>query len=121
MELSITICTLSDVVRRRNRNEDAIGSDEAKGILVVADGMGGHPAGDVASRLAVEETLGALQSSATPANAGPEDSPQDAGARMALAVQCADERIRDEGRQNPSLDGMGTTVTAFQVDRETGR
>ena len=121
MELSITICTLSDVGRRRNRNEDAIGSDEAEGILVVADGMGGHPAGDVASRLAVEEALGVLQSSATPVHTGPEDSPQDAGVRMALAVQSADKRIRDEGQRNPSLEGMGTTLTAFRVDREGGR
>lgn len=121
MKLSITISTLSDVGRRRNRNEDAIASDEAEGILVVADGMGGHPAGDVASRLAVEEALDVLRSPATPVLTGTEDSPQDAGVRMALAVRSADERIRDEGRRNPSLEGMGTTLTVFRVDREGGR
>lgn len=111
MPLSLQIATLTDQGRVRDRNEDAVGADEEAGVAVVADGMGGHPAGHVASRLAVEEALAALH----------ESSRDDGGAAMAEAVERAQARVLEEGRRDPEKQGMGTTLTALALQRETGR
>lgn len=118
--LKVSLSTRSDVGRRRKRNEDAIASDEATGLLVVADGMGGHPAGHVASRLAVEEALASLRNGGS---AGGDEGPgsrshEDEGGPMAEAVRSADRRIRSEGLRDPERAGMGTTLTAFRLDTD---
>lgn len=120
--LKVSVSTLSDVGRRRQRNEDAIGSDEADGLLVVADGMGGHPAGHVASRLAVEEALESLRNGSRSRD-GEETSQRSrsaAGDRMAEAVRSADRRIRTEGLRDPERAGMGTTLTVLHLNTERG-
>ena len=91
----------SDVGRRRQVNEDAgyAGPD----LLVVADGMGGHVAGEVASAVAVA-ALARL------ARDRPAGDPQ---AALREAVVRADAEIARLGADDPSLDGMGTTVTAL--------
>jgi protein phosphatase len=111
--LSLELDALSDVGRHRTRNEDAVATDRSLGLLVVADGMGGHPAGHVASRLAVESVVEAFATD--PGYTGPE------GERMAKAVRAADDRVRSEGLRDPSRAGMGTTLTVLRVDLDGGR
>jgi protein phosphatase len=111
--LEASIATLSDVGRLRLRNEDAVGADPRIGVLIVADGMGGHPAGDVASRLAADEALASLRRRFGPSK---ERSPEAAGDPMLEAVRSADRRIRQEASENPTLEGMGTTLTVFRLD-----
>lgn len=120
--LKVSVSTLSDVGRRRTRNEDAVGSDEEGGLLVVADGMGGHPAGHVASRLAVEEALESLRNGSGASEDGETDprSHEGRGDRMAEAVRSADRRIRSEGLRNPERAGMGTTLTVLRLDVDQG-
>lgn len=116
--LKVSVATLSDVGRRRRRNEDAVGCNPEGGVLVVADGMGGHPAGDVASRLAVEEALESLRNGG---DAGDDStSSREGGDHMAEAVRSADRRIRREGLRNPDRAGMGTTLTALHLDVRRG-
>lgn len=99
----------TDTGQVRSRNEDSVRTEPGAGVFVVADGMGGHPAGDVASALAVERVCERLLDL--------EDGAGWEEAREALARGVADagRRIVREGRKNPSQRGMGTTCTALLV------
>ena len=57
----LKIAGYTDTGRRRDYNQDHIGFDQELGIAVLADGMGGHKAGEVAAHMAVKFVLGKLQ------------------------------------------------------------
>lgn len=105
---------LSDVGRARSRNEDSLSLLPDLGVAVVADGMGGHPGGDVASRIAAETASNVLKDELTPG--GDATGSERLGEVMLRSVLSAHEAIRAEGLREPDLDGMGTTITAFAVD-----
>jgi serine/threonine protein phosphatase PrpC len=102
-------CGLTDVGLARRRNEDALALDPQVGAYMVADGMGGHPAGDVASRRAVEAAHRVLREAGTPSDV--------AGCRKALAAafRAADAALAAEARRDPSLTDMGTTLTILSL------
>ena len=102
--------------KTRTRNEDSWSVVADIGVAVVADGMGGHPGGDVASRIAVETAAGVLREDLAAAARPGEQPPERLGAAMLRSVLRAHEEIRAEGEREPSLDGMGTTITAIAVD-----
>jgi serine/threonine protein phosphatase PrpC len=110
---------LTDVGKARTRNEDSLSLLPALGVAVVADGMGGHPGGDVASRIAAATAAECLEEELGDALAAGEDKAERLGEAMRRSVLAAHEAIRDEGRKDPELVGMGTTITAFAVDPET--
>jgi len=91
----------------RPGNEDALAVLGAEGIYVVADGMGGHAAGEVASGIAIEEIVAALRESS--AGAARRD-------QVADALQRANQRILAEADREPERSGMGTTATLLWVD-----
>ena len=107
----------TDQGRRRPRNEDTFLADPELGLAVVADGMGGHRAGDIASAIATAELrrqLGAL--GPLPSSLGSQgESPSPLGLRMADAVRSADARVRSDAALAPERGGMGTTLTALVV------
>ena len=111
---------VSDVGMRRDHNEDSFLVDLDLGLLVVADGMGGHAGGEQASRLAVEtiqrEVRAARDSTggAFERPSGIEDSPLPDVMRQ--AVEAASAAIFDAAQADPELAGMGTTVTAALLD-----
>jgi protein phosphatase len=82
--------------------------------------MGGHPAGDVASSVAAGEMARRLVLLCDLASNG-EESPSALGAKMAEAVSGAEEQVRRASAEDPSREGMGTTLTALLVDRRSGR
>jgi serine/threonine protein phosphatase PrpC len=111
----------SDVGQKREVNEDSFGRFEPspgeasweRGVLyVVADGMGGHAAGDVASRLAVETILEEYYQS---------PGWSDAAQGLRLAIEWANEIILRRSQEDIGLRAMGTTVVAavVQDDRLT--
>jgi protein phosphatase len=106
----------TDVGRKRDHNEDAFLVDEELGLFLVADGMGGHAGGGTASRIAVQTIRARLQVAreADPdlfANPGElEESPLREILREAVESAC--QSIYQAAQGDPSLAGMGTTVTA---------
>jgi len=114
-----TLNGLSDIGRIRRRNEDSLALKVESGVAVVADGMGGHPGGDVASSLAASAAAELL------AQAMSEDGTTDGFVSrmrpvMEDAVRRAHASIRERGAEEPNLDGMGTTLTAMITHPETG-
>jgi len=99
---SIHMWGITDTGRQRARNEDAIAWDEARGYAVLADGVGGQNAGDVASRLVVS----VLESHLRAVCDG------DAGHVLAEAVREANALIHGQALANPVHAGMGSTVVA---------
>lgn len=89
---------VSEVGHVREHNEDAHFADDAMGLWLVADGMGGHASGEVASRMAIEGITAALR------NANSLES----------AIQQAHRDIIAAGEANQEQYGMGTTIVALQ-------
>jgi len=116
---SIYIAARSDVGRTRKRNEDAFVVIPERGIAVVADGMGGHPGGDVASRIAADTVAGILEQ-AIAHDPSAHGFGQLFGSIVDEAVKAAHGEIRNRGTEQPELDKMGTTLTSIVVQPDTG-
>ncbi|MGQ9631567.1 MAG: PP2C family protein-serine/threonine phosphatase [bacterium] len=102
----------------RLNNEDRYFCDEDLGLFVVADGMGGHASGEVASSLAVEtiaKVLAKCLSDEATLPADVDDSLPLPGALLKYAIREANRRVLDISRLYTSMRGMGTTVTAALV------
>ena len=98
----MTAALRTDIGRVRKQNEDAAWLDEKLGIYVVADGMGGHLAGEVASAMAID----AIQNMART---------HDIASISVLreAVCAAHEAISARAQENSTCSGMGTTISAM--------
>ena len=102
---------LSDPGKHRPSNEDSLYVDKDIGLFIVADGMGGHNAGDVASKLAVEATAQFVQKGLR-AGKQVEEVFRDAFAS-------ANKSIFDKSLNNPAWEEMGTTLLmAFTIDEQ---
>jgi protein phosphatase len=99
---------LSDVGRKREHNEDNFLVRDDVGLFAVADGMGGHQAGERASKMALDTLAGVLQ----PPTEGSTDR-DDVLARLRDATQAAGAAIFDAAQADPDLQGMGTTLTSL--------
>jgi serine/threonine protein phosphatase PrpC len=122
--MELTVGSRTDVGPRK-MNQDHHGSWPELGLFVVADGMGGHNAGEVASHLAVETIRAFIAESATTPDItwpfGLELKHSIDANRLTTAVRLANRKIYNEGTNSPDLTGMGTTVVAALVagDRVT--
>jgi protein phosphatase len=108
---------ITDRGRVRATNEDCFGIDADLQLYVVADGMGGHNAGEVASRLAVETVLdyvGNHQASTTWPY-GYDDAQSRHTNLLRTAVQVANARVFEAAAASTSCAGMGTTIVAALV------
>lgn len=101
---------LSDVGHCRETNEDNYFFDTGLGLYTVADGMGGHAAGEVASRLAVDAIEELFRR-----NGGIGASPGEAAEKLQAAVTEANRRICESIHAHVEQRGMGTTVVTLLV------
>jgi protein phosphatase len=109
--MNLEACGRSDIGKVRSRNEDSYVVLRDQKLVVVADGMGGHGNGDVASQIAVE----AVQEKYL----GPDGELEGELAiaeRLQRAFDHAHDRIRAAGDEDNSLRGMGTTLVAAVIE-----
>ena len=106
---------LTDTGKVRDHNEDAIGTDADTGLMVLADGMGGYNAGEVASGIAVKTVLElVVEACAREDRTSPE--PETGLMRQTIvlrdAVARANKVIHQTAKNQPQCQGMGTTIVA---------
>lgn len=99
----------TDIGKIRKLNEDSLFMIKDKGFFVVADGMGGHKAGDQASTLLVQylsENLQDLDQLAHPAD------------KIKKVINDSNIFIKNKAKNNPEMEGMGTTLILLQIINE---
>jgi serine/threonine protein phosphatase PrpC len=121
---SLVWAVSTDPGLRRTSNEDSYSSRPDVGLFVVADGMGGHVAGEVASRVAVEaieafieETAGADKNRTWPFPFDPALSLE--ANRLKAAFRLANRRIASAIADSQDLRGMATTASAVLMGKES--
>lgn len=114
MTFKMTAAGATDVGHRREKNEDSFVIDEKLGLAIVADGMGGHSGGEIASRMAVESITQIIKEFTTdPEMTLPGKTnlrPHDHGGKLNYAIQEAGHRIFERACREANLKGMGTTT-----------
>jgi serine/threonine protein phosphatase PrpC len=110
----------SDVGKKRKGNEDSLVADPEQNLFVVADGMGGHAAGEVASRVAVDAICEFVALTAGDEEItwpfGLDDSISYDGNRLKTAIRHANRRVLEATRERSEYEGMATTVAAVLFD-----
>jgi serine/threonine protein phosphatase PrpC len=92
--------TASDPGLRRDRNEDRVWADDARGVYLVVDGLGGHPAGDRAAEIAIQTIPREL-----------EETDGAAEERVRRAITAANNRIFEAAQADPECHGMACVLT----------
>jgi serine/threonine protein phosphatase PrpC len=100
--------SLSDVGKKRDHNEDSFLVNDALSLYAVADGMGGHQAGERASKMALEGLVGLIAKG---------EERADALAALREAAQSSGAKIFAAAQADESLHGMGTTLTSLWFQR----
>jgi protein phosphatase len=112
---ALATALLSDMGRVRTNNEDAVGEDGEVGLLVLADGMGGYNAGEIASGITVATVLDTIKKHWKDIKHGELDVRSGLFAEATLlqqAIEAAHTTIYHVSQNQPQCAGMGTTVVA---------
>ncbi len=110
--MSLRYAIATDCGRERQNNEDAALGVPELGLFVIADGMGGHLGGEVASQVAIDSLLAFLEGH------GPAEDPEDGARLLSEATLEANSAVLHEAERR-GLAGMGTTLTALQISSRT--
>lgn len=100
--MKVQVGAITDTGQVREANEDSLLVDDDLFIFAVADGMGGHNAGEIASAIAIE-TLRAATAS---------------GIDIEQAIKRANKSVRNKAASDPELSGMGTTITVLGFSKD---
>jgi protein phosphatase len=118
--MKITYKAVSDVGRKRKGNEDSLFVNPEQHLFVVADGMGGHAAGEVASKVAVDAInefvclTGGDEEITWPF--GLDENISYDGNRLKTAIRYANRKVLEATKEKSEYEGMATTVAAVLVD-----
>jgi protein phosphatase len=115
---------ITDTGRIRDHNEDTFGTDPDIGLVVLADGMGGYKAGEVASGITVRTVMGLLKAAVEREDLARHDDDSGLsrpGILLRDAIQRANKLVHQTAKTQANCEGMGTTVVAglFFDDRLT--
>jgi serine/threonine protein phosphatase PrpC len=123
MMVTIESAGITDIGRRRDQNEDSLFLDDSMGLYVVADGMGGHQAGEVASKLVVEtisDYLKQNQSDGQVEDLAKVDPSLSREARQLLAgIHLSNRVVHQTALSNEAYKGMGSTISAVYFTKKT--
>ncbi len=121
--INIESAGITDIGRRREQNEDSLFCDDGMGLYVVADGMGGHKAGEVASKLVVETIRDYLEQNQTdhpPENlAGADEKLSKEAQRLLAGIHLSNRVVHQTALSNEDYKGMGSTVSAIYFTEKT--
>jgi protein phosphatase len=121
--MKITHHAITDVGKKRKGNEDSLFVNAEQGLFVVADGMGGHAAGEVASKVAVESINDFVVLTAGDEEItwpfGLDENMSYDGNRLKTAIRFANRKVLEATRERSEYEGMATTVAAVLVDGES--
>lgn len=115
MPFDVKLAGLSDIGRMREKNEDALYFNREMDLMIISDGLGGHRAGDVASRIVVKE----LARQMAMGHVAGMDNTQEAAMnllRQSILIIC--ELINDMACDNPDYHDMGATVVAGLITND---
>jgi len=118
--MKISYKAVSDVGRKRKGNEDSLFVNPEQHLFVVADGMGGHAAGEIASKVAVESInefvclTGGDEEITWPF--GLDENISYDGNRLKTAIRYANRKVLEATKEKSEYEGMATTVAAVLVD-----
>jgi serine/threonine protein phosphatase PrpC len=114
---------ITDIGKKRQGNEDALFLNDALGLYVVADGMGGHRAGEIASHLVVDTISGYISQSANNGDAAPNFDPDKSLSREAnilrAGIYLSNRVVHEASLENEDCRGMGSTVSAVYFTQGT--
>jgi len=120
--VKITYKAVSDVGRKRKGNEDSLFVNPEQHLFVVADGMGGHAAGEIASKVAVDSInefvclTGGDEEITWPF--GLDENISYDGNRLKTAIRYANRKVLEATKEKSEYEGMATTVAAVLVDED---
>ena len=105
----------TDVGVVRSVNQDSFFVDADKGVFVVADGMGGHAGGEIASQMCIEKVVESLDKDYFKGESSKSEdiSGQKINSYISTAINYSSTAIYEKSLENPKLKGMGTTATAM--------
>jgi protein phosphatase len=112
---SRSLCAVTDVGKRRSNNEDAYFLSTDCKLWIVADGMGGHAAGEIASALTIQAIVKSMDS---PAVTPPANGDMCVGERLARAFSIAHDWVYRRAMKDDDCLGMGSTAIAASLDRD---
>jgi PPM family protein phosphatase len=120
MTLEIIACGRTDKGLVRPNNEDGFHIDDKAGLLVVADGMGGHASGEIASKLAtdvIRDYFKAYKEGRAALIGEFDEYYSEIAKAIGSSVRLANQAIYEAARSNAAWQGMGTTVAVVAIER----
>ncbi|HLE20826.1 MAG TPA: Stp1/IreP family PP2C-type Ser/Thr phosphatase [Vicinamibacteria bacterium] len=113
--------SISDVGRKRKSNEDNYCANDEVGLYVVADGMGGHAAGEVASELVIATIEEFIKLTSSDADItwpfGIDEKLSVCGNRLKTAIRYANRKLLEKVQESAEYEGMATTVAAVLLEK----